>query len=117
MLFAKSSAGQAGKAEFEAAAKAALNAAAPGANIVQEIEVKDRQSGQTDIGNALQGHPDLAGVMASTDEGALGAIGAFDAAEQEAHLQRRLRRQRRGARGRQGGHHLRLGRPAVRRPT
>jgi ABC-type sugar transport system substrate-binding protein len=83
VLFAKSSAGQAGKAEFEAAAKAALTAAAPGAKVVQEIEVKDRQSGQTDIGNALQGHPDLAGVMASTDEGSLGAIGAFDNASKK----------------------------------
>jgi ABC-type sugar transport system substrate-binding protein len=83
VLFAKSSAGQAGKAEFEGAAKAALTAAAPGAKIVQELEVKDRQSGQTDIGNALQGHPDLVGVMSSTDEGSLGAIGAFGAANKK----------------------------------
>ena len=80
VLFAKSSAGQAGKAEFEKAAKAGLLSKAPGAKVVQEIEVKDRSSGQTDIGNALQGHPDLAGVMASTDEGSLGAIGAFGSA-------------------------------------
>jgi ABC-type sugar transport system substrate-binding protein len=80
VLFNESTAGQAGKAEFEAAAKAALSAAAPGSKIVQELEVKDRSSGQTDIGNALQGHPDLAGVMSSTDEGALGAIGAFGSA-------------------------------------
>src|ERR1700712_4128633 len=78
VLFNESSAGQAGKAEFEAAAKAALAAGAPGATIVQRLEVKDRSSGQTDIGNALQGHPDLVGVMSSTDEGALGAIGAFN---------------------------------------
>ena len=77
VLFAKSSAGQAGKAEFEKAAKAGLLAKAPGAKIVQELEVKDRSSGQTDIGSALQGHPDLVGVMSSTDEAALGAIGAF----------------------------------------
>ena len=83
VLFNESSAGQAGKAEFEAAAKAALTAAAPGAKIVQALEVKDRQSGQTDIGNALQGHPDLAGVMSSTDEGALGAIGAFGSANKK----------------------------------
>ena len=56
---------------------------APGAKIVQELEVKDRSSGQTDIGNALQGHPNLAGVMSSTDEGALGAMGAFDAANKK----------------------------------
>jgi ABC-type sugar transport system substrate-binding protein len=78
VLFNESSAGQAGKAEFEAAAKSALAAGAPGAKIVQTLEVKDRSSGQTDIGNALQGHPDLVGVMSSTDEGALGAIGAFN---------------------------------------
>src|ERR1700712_4428846 len=83
VLFAKSSAGQAGKAEFEGAAKAALPAAAPGAKIVQSLEVKDRSSGQTDIGNALQGHPDLVGVMSSTDEGALGAQGAFGSANKK----------------------------------
>ena len=83
VLFNVSSAGQAGKAEFEAAAKAALAAGAPGAKIVQSIEVKDRQSGQTDVGNALQGHPDLVGVMSSTDEGALGTAGAFDAANKK----------------------------------
>lgn len=83
VLFNVSSAGQAGKAEFEAAAKAALAKAAPGAKIVQELEVKDRSSGQTDIGNALQGHPNLAGVMSSTDEGALGAMGAFGSANKK----------------------------------
>ena len=80
VLFAKSTAGQAGKAEFEKAAKAGLLAKAPGAEVVQELEIGDRSKAQTDIGNALQGHPDLAGVMASTDEGSLGAIGAFGAA-------------------------------------
>jgi len=80
VLFAVSSPGQAGKAEFEAAALAALKAAAPNATVVQTVVVKDRASGQTDIGNALQGHPDLNAVMASTDEGALGALGAFSAA-------------------------------------
>ena len=59
---------------------AALKAAAPDAKIVQTVVVKDRATGQTDIGNALQGHPNLNAVMSSTDEGALGAIGAFDAA-------------------------------------
>ncbi len=80
VLFAQSTVGQAGKAEFEAAAIAALKAAAPNATIVQKVIVKDRASGQTDIGNALQGHPHLNAVMASTDEGALGAQGAFAAA-------------------------------------
>jgi len=80
VLFAVSSPGQAGKDEFEKAATEALKAAAPNATIVQTVIVKDRASGQTAIGNALQGHPDLNAVMASTDEGALGALGAFSAA-------------------------------------
>jgi ABC-type sugar transport system substrate-binding protein len=80
VLFAQSTVGQAGKAEFEAAAIAALKAAAPNATIVQKLIVKDRASGQTDIGNALQGHPKLAAIMSSTDEGSLGAQGAFKAA-------------------------------------
>jgi ABC-type sugar transport system substrate-binding protein len=80
VLFAVSSPGQAGKDEFEAAANAALTKAAPNAKVVQTVVVKDRPSGQTDIGNALQGHPNLNAIMSSTDEGALGALGAFDAA-------------------------------------
>jgi ABC-type sugar transport system substrate-binding protein len=80
VFFAVSTPGQAGKDEFEAAATKALKAAAPNANVVQNIVVADRAKGQTDIGNALQGHPKVTAVMASTDEGALGAIGAFDAA-------------------------------------
>ncbi|UQX87409.1 sugar ABC transporter substrate-binding protein [Jatrophihabitans telluris] len=80
VLFSVSSPGQAGKAEFEAAAEAGLKATAPNANIVQKLVVSDRAKGQTDIGNALQGHPNLVGVMASTDEGSLGALGAFSAA-------------------------------------
>jgi ABC-type sugar transport system substrate-binding protein len=80
VLFAVSTPGQAGKQEFEAAATAGLKETAPGATIVQSIPVADRAKGQTEIGNALQGNPDLAGVMSSTDEAALGAIGAFGAA-------------------------------------
>jgi ABC-type sugar transport system substrate-binding protein len=80
VLAAVSSAGQAGKKEFEGAAAAALKATAPGASIVQTIEAKDRAGSQTDTGNVLQGKPNLAAVMASNDEGALGAIGAFAAA-------------------------------------
>jgi ABC-type sugar transport system substrate-binding protein len=83
VIFNQSTPGQAGKAEFEAAAAAALKAAAPGSEIVQKLSVADRSTGQTAIGNALQGHPDLAGVMSSTDEGALGAAGAFDAANKK----------------------------------
>jgi ABC-type sugar transport system substrate-binding protein len=80
VLAAQSSEGQAGKKEFEQAAAAALKATAPGANIVQNVVAKDRAGSQTDIGNVLQGKPNLAAVMASNDEGALGAIGAFAAA-------------------------------------
>lgn len=83
VLFNQSTPGQAGKAEFEAAAEKALKEGAPGSKIVQKLAVKDRTSGQTDIGNALQGHPDLVGVMSSTDEGALGAAGAFDSANKK----------------------------------
>jgi len=80
VLFAQSSEGQAGKKEFEEAAEAALKAAAPGATIVQEVVAKDRAGAQTEIGNVLQGKPNLSAVMASNDEGALGALGAFAAA-------------------------------------
>ena len=83
VLFAQSTAGQAGKAEFEAAAESALSATAPGAKLVQKLEVKDRTGGQTDIGNALQGHPNLVGIMSSTDEAALGGKGAFEAASKK----------------------------------
>lgn len=80
VLAAQSSEGQAGKKEFEEAAAAALTATAPGATIVQSVIAKDRAGSQTDIGNVLQGKPNLGAVMASNDEGALGAIGAFAAA-------------------------------------
>ena len=84
VLFSQSTEGQAGKAEFEAAAVAALKAAAPNANIVQSIIAKDRASAQTDIGNVLQANPNLSAVMSSTDEGALGALGAYNAASKTA---------------------------------
>jgi ABC-type sugar transport system substrate-binding protein len=80
VLYAASAPGQAGKKEIDEAAVAALKAAAPGATLVQTIVVSDRAKGQTDIGNVLQGNPDLVGVMATTDEGSLGADGAFAAA-------------------------------------
>jgi ABC-type sugar transport system substrate-binding protein len=80
VLAAQSTEGQAGKKEFEAAAAAALKATAPGATIVQSVIAKDRGGAQTDIGNALQGKPNLSAVMASNDEGALGALGAFASA-------------------------------------
>ncbi|WP_426560623.1 sugar ABC transporter substrate-binding protein [Angustibacter sp. McL0619] len=80
VLFAQSTPGQAGKAEFEAAALSGLKAAAPNAKVVQSIVVKDRPSGQTDIGNALQGQPGINAIMGTTDEAALGALGAYKAA-------------------------------------
>lgn len=80
VMFAQATPGQAGKAQFESAALAALKKAAPNAKVVQTLVVADRSKGQTDIGNALQGHPNVKAIMSSTDEGALGALGAYDAA-------------------------------------
>jgi ABC-type sugar transport system substrate-binding protein len=80
VLAVQSAEGQAGKKEFEEAAAAALTATAPNAKIVQSVIAKDRASAQTDIGNVLQGKPNLSAVMASNDEGALGALGAFASA-------------------------------------
>jgi ABC-type sugar transport system substrate-binding protein len=80
VLYAASTEGQAGKAEFDKAAQDALKATAPGATIVQTLLAADRAKAQTDVGSALQGNPDLAAVMAANDEGALGALGAFSSA-------------------------------------
>ena len=80
VLFATSSEGQAGKQVFEKAALDALKAAAPNATVVQNLITSDRAKAQTDIGNVLQGNPDLKAVMAANDEGALGALGAAGAA-------------------------------------
>jgi ABC-type sugar transport system substrate-binding protein len=80
VIFAESAPGTAGKKEFEGAVKDALKATAPDAEIVSTITVSDRTAAQTDIGNALQGNPDVNAVFGQNDEGALGAIGAFKAA-------------------------------------
>ena len=72
--------GTAGKEEIETAAKEALAATAPGAKIVTSVVVNDRAAAQTDVGNALQGNPDVKAVLGNNDEGALGAIGGFKAA-------------------------------------
>jgi len=80
VIFAESAPGTAGKEEFESAVKEALKATAPDAEIVSTITVSDRTAAQTDIGNALQGNPDVNAVFGQNDEGALGAIGAFKAA-------------------------------------
>ncbi|MBA2955304.1 substrate-binding domain-containing protein [Nocardioides sp. MAH-18] len=80
VLFAESTAGTAGKEEYEGAVKETLAATAPDAEIVTTITVTDRQAAQTDVGNALQGNPDITAVFAQNDEGALGTVGAFKAA-------------------------------------
>jgi ribose transport system substrate-binding protein len=80
VLFAESAPGTAGKQQLEDAVKAALTAGAPDAKIVTTITVSDRTAAQTDVGNALQGNPDVTAVFGQNDEGALGTIGAFKAA-------------------------------------
>jgi ribose transport system substrate-binding protein len=80
VLFAQSAAGTASKDDIENTALAALKTAAPNAKVVSTTIAKDRAGSQTDIGNALQGHPNIAAVMSTNDEGALGALGAFAAA-------------------------------------
>jgi ABC-type sugar transport system substrate-binding protein len=80
VLFSSSTAGTAGKADIDSSALAALAATAPKAKIVANLIESDRAKAQTDIGNALQGHPGINAVMATTDEAALGALGAFAAA-------------------------------------
>ncbi len=80
MLFGTGAAGSAGKEEYDKAALAALAAAAPNAKVVSTLVIQDRAKAQTDIGNALQGNPDINAVMSSGDEGPLAALGAFAAA-------------------------------------
>jgi ABC-type sugar transport system substrate-binding protein len=80
VLYTTSQEGSAGKEAFDTAALAALKAAAPNVTVVQNLPVVDRAKGQTDIGNVLQGNPDLVGVMSANDEGSLGALGAAGAA-------------------------------------
>jgi ABC-type sugar transport system substrate-binding protein len=72
--------GASGKEEMEKAELSALKAAAPNAKIVSEIASSTVQAAQTDVGSALQGHPDANAVLASVDEVALGAITAFASA-------------------------------------
>jgi ABC-type sugar transport system substrate-binding protein len=80
VLYGAAAAGTAGKEVFDTAAADALKATAPRATLVQTLVATDRAKAQTDIGNALQGNPDLAAVMGANDEAVLGAIGAFAAA-------------------------------------
>lgn len=83
VLFQKDAPGTAGKEDIEKAAETALKATAPDAEIVAEQILSDRETAQTDVGNALQGNPDLNAVFGGNDEGALGALGAFAAAGKE----------------------------------
>lgn len=83
VIYGASREGTAGKKESDDAFKAALASTAPGATIVQEWTISDRQASQTDVGNILQGKPDVNAVAAANDEGALGALGAFKAAGKE----------------------------------
>jgi ABC-type sugar transport system substrate-binding protein len=83
VIMEESAPGTAGKEEIETAAKEALAATAPDAEIVANVVVNDRAAAQTDIGSALQGNPDVKAVLGNNDEGALGAIGAFKAAGKE----------------------------------
>lgn len=80
VLFEANSPGTAGKEALESSAQQALAATAPNATIVSTITVSDRAKAQTDVGNALQGNPDLNAVLGNNDEGSLGALGAFAAA-------------------------------------
>lgn len=80
VLFEANPAGTAGKQDLESSAKDALAATAPGAKIVSTVTVNDRAKAQTDVGNALQGNPNLNAVLGNNDEGALGALGAYAAA-------------------------------------
>jgi ABC-type sugar transport system substrate-binding protein len=80
VLFSRDPVGAVGKADLENSAVAALKATAPKATIVTNLDESAQAAAQTDVGNALQGHPGLNAVMAINDEGTLGAVGAFAAA-------------------------------------
>ncbi|WP_156155822.1 sugar ABC transporter substrate-binding protein [Demequina phytophila] len=83
VIYGASPAGTAGKEESDAAFLAALEATAPGVEVVQTWDITDRAASQTDVGSILQAHPDVDVVAAANDEGVLGAIGAFKAAGKE----------------------------------
>ncbi len=83
VLYGTSAPGAAGKAEYDKAALESLKAAAPNTKVVSTLVIQDRAKAQTDIGNALQGNPDINAVMSQGDEGTLAALGAFAAAGKE----------------------------------
>ena len=80
VLFMTTRAGTAGREEQDAAAKKWLAKTAPGATIVQTIELVDRAGAQKDVAAALQAHPNITTITGGNDEGALGALSAFQAA-------------------------------------
>lgn len=80
VLYAASPVGTAGKAQIDSSAVAALHATAPKAKIVSTLLESSQTTAQTDIGNALQGHPGINAVMSTTDEATQGALGAFASA-------------------------------------
>jgi len=75
--------GSAGQEDMQKAQKSALQATAPHAKIVSEVDSSTLQKAQTDIANALQGHPNANAVMGSVDEFTLGATSAFASAGKE----------------------------------
>jgi ABC-type sugar transport system substrate-binding protein len=80
VLYSASPVGTAGKADIDSSAVAALHATAPKATIVSTLLESSQTTAQTDIGNALQGHPGINAVMSTTDEATQGALGAFASA-------------------------------------
>lgn len=80
VLFMTSRPGTAGREEQDAAVKKWLASTAPGAEIVQTIEIADRAKAQQDVAAALQAHPNIKAITGGNDEGALGALSAFQAA-------------------------------------
>ena len=113
VIFEENAPGTAGKEELETAAKEALAATAPGAEIVATIVASDRAQVQTDIGSALQGNPDVRPCSATTTR-APSALSAPSRPPARSSLAspRPAATRRSWPRSRAG--HLRLGRPAVR---
>ena len=114
VIYGESAAGTAGKKENDDAFLAALTATAPGATVVQKWTISDRQASQTDVGNILQGKPDVKAVAAANDEGALGALGAFKAAGKELPCLVEFGGNEEVLALGEGRHHLRVGGPPVR---
>lgn len=81
VIFGANPAGTAGKAEMEGEFKAALAKYAPKVKIVRSVLLTgDRAKQQTAVRSAIQASPKAIGIVAFTDEGALGAVSAVKAA-------------------------------------